>query len=1197
MLQAKSNLARYTEIEAVDNEQDTGQFVYYNPKTMQAVTIKKPSLKQALKEVARKYGLTVQDSDLALMITEDRGRDWVNVNNYRTTIKKTDEHGYETNQTIQVLHAGTVGQTYANIMNQQRRECFARYIEHTKGMYTHNGYDRVVVDREVVKDLYDIWAGDSNRQSALAIGAESKGTVRAMIAYMGYVEGMPADVINNLDMMVGSDSEGGLTDAFAQYVKQYQGINDRELEQRRALQVHQWQLKKQLLADKRADWNRMVERIFNRGLKQWDMMLKSFITRWKNWQDETKEKIVQGNKQWDERMQQLQQAKLQCFMDAQSGVSAKELHKRLTGIEAILNDMLSMMKEKYGDVITRVNVHAMLLDILKDQPELLHEEIMKMTKQKAEFGLTQMSLRGYNKAIFDDAKKVAQDFAQAQAKTQNLALLKALNDLLERCRQQIEAANENAQQAALQFVSAYNFGLDGNHYERKLPVSDIKQKIRAFKPYAFNDSLLLGTYSIPQLMSLYNNDDGVRFGVTMNVVMNQVQTRMSMMMRPDVAWGFGYYVGEFGQIEPGPRLKTKGKGEYGRITKDVYEAEKQKATEDAVCQYVDAGIAVTLSIATANPLAGAAYMSYRQFGNVATGDLSLQHWAAQTGISVAASYAGGYVGGVTQSAVYGSLATSSIQGLGNFVEYKQDGGLGLQWGTNRQWQSFGIGAATALVGARIGQAYGNTSWQKYGYTASSGYLVNRFDGHGSWKDDLIQAGASVAATAATHALMSKDGYVGRWVGTNAGAVPLERFVQGTIENAILAGINIARGSSVSEALLQQNWSKAQYTMQDYLSDYAASVAKENAKATRALMLLEKKEGLLGLAWLSLQKAGSLLGSAWGAIAEFFEKGINWIQGEGFRTGLEIVTQAALQALHRMGVEEATNAAVAEFGRQHMKDVLDNFKKDSRETTDAKIYALKQAGYDTTELEAEIQKRRQAIEEAKRAKAEKIENKDNTTQGQVAIASIESVYTMLQKGMDVLRNAIFGTSTKVDIEKGVNPDRIKELTLALNQGEKQPLEKAIQKLIDDGKLPKEVNARTMAKSACVFASLYVNLKLLGADVEDLQGFIERWYKAGAIQKDGTTYQNKIVEAYGYQLVRIEDYNKFVKLIGNGNGLQYGIMRIGKDPNDLSKGHNVNLYNYKGGWYVSDVGGRKNHGHDWRKILDKEKYFRYFQYLQK
>ncbi|MEJ5362631.1 MAG: hypothetical protein WHV26_11270, partial [Spirochaetota bacterium] len=882
MLAAKADLARYTEIESLDDAQKAGAFEYNNPKTMQTVLVQKPTLKAALKEVAGKYGLMISDSDLKFLVETDAGGDWVNVNNYRTTAQKTDSNGYTTNETMQVLHAGTVGQTYANIMNQQKRDAFGRYMAHVQSMYTQGGFDRVVVDRAVEKDLYGIWAGDSSDYgSALKIGLEARGMVRAMLTYMGYVEGMPADVINQLDAMIGTEREDEVAGLFAQYVKQYEGFNDRELAQRRALQVHQWQLKKQELADKKADWDRMVSRIFNRGIQQWEMMLKSFENRWKNWRIASQEAIVEGNAQWDARMQKLQEEKMAWLIAAQSGVGYKELQKRMASIEVVLNDMLSSMKKEYGDVIQRVDVHALLLDILKDQPELLHEELMKLSKQKVEFGLTQLSYRSYNRAIFDQAQILAEEFARVQEKTGNVALLKALTELLQKCRQQIEAANEQAELAALQFVSGYNFGIDGNRYTRKLAVSDREQKIQAYRPFVFYESLLLGTYSIPTLMELYNNDDGVRFAVTMNVVMNQVNIRIGMMMRPDVPWGFTYYVGEFGQIEPGPKLKNKGKGEYGRITKEVYEAEKQKATEDVVCQYVNSGIAVTLSIATGNPMVGAAYMSWNQLSGVATGDLSMQQWAVQTGISVGASAVGGYTEGVTGSAVYGSMASSTIQGFGNFIEYKPGGGLGLQWGSKDQWRSFGIGAATALVGAKLGQMYGkswNGSWQQYGYTASSSYLVNRFDGQGSWKDDMLQAGASTVALIASNELMAQDTVLGQYIEEHNAITPMNRFIQGTLENVLLATggmwIGKNKGQPFGDLLLMQNWSKTQYTLSDYAADRMSEYFKDKAQkqaeeAAKKAKEMDTVEGLAGLGWLGL-RMGKVLSSAWDMISEWFE---------------------------------------------------------------------------------------------------------------------------------------------------------------------------------------------------------------------------------------------------------------------------------------------------------------------------------------
>ena len=132
-------------------------------------------------------------------------------------------------------------------------------------------------------------------------------------------------------------------------------------------------------------------------------------------------------------------------------------------------------------------------------------------------------------------------------------------------------------------------------------------------------------------------------------------------------------------------------------------------------------------------------------------------------------------------------------------------------------------------------------------------------------------------------------------------------------------------------------------------------------------LHEKKEGLLGLAWLGLSRAGSLLGSAWDGVSEIFEKGTNWLQGEGFVTNKEIAVKAALQEFHRMGIEEAKAAALQEYGIQKGKEILDSFYTDSKEKTDAKIWALKQAGYDTTAIEMEVAKRRQALEEKKKQK--------------------------------------------------------------------------------------------------------------------------------------------------------------------------------------------------------------------------------------
>ena len=91
-------------------------------------------------------------------------------------------------------------------------------------------------------------------------------------------------------------------------------------------------------------------------------------------------------------------------------------------------------------------------------------------------------------------------------------------------------------------------------------------------------------------------------------------------------------------------------------------------------------------------------------------------------------------------------------------------------------------------------------------------------------------------------------------------------MQGTLENAILAGADMMKGDGMQEALLQQNWEKTQYRAADWLSDWAAQKGRRDAEDWKRS---QKKEGILGLAWLGLSRAGSMLSSAWDSITGFF----------------------------------------------------------------------------------------------------------------------------------------------------------------------------------------------------------------------------------------------------------------------------------------------------------------------------------------
>jgi len=173
-----------------------------------------------------------------------------------------------------------------------------------------------------------------------------------------------------------------------------------------------------------------------------------------------------------------------------------------------------------------------------------------------------------------------------------------------------------------------------------------------------------------------------------------------------------------------------------------------------------------------------------------------------------------------------------------------------------------------------------------------------------------------------------------------------------------------------------------------------------------------------------------------------------------------------------------------------------------------------------------------------------------------------------------------------------------LTLSLNQGENAGLRQELQKAIDK-KLIKDIDPATIRETACVAANLWINLVLEGANIEEFGEYYAHWANEGKIRaKDAFITekdQKAIARFYGYEMSRITTYEEFVKFISNGNNVRYGQLRY--YDSGLENEHNVMLYSYNGGWYVSDVGKSMNHGMSWDELLKDPKSFRYFQILIK
>ncbi len=280
-----------------------------------------------------------------------------------------------------------------------------------------------------------------------------------------------------------------------------------------------------------------------------------------------------------------------------------------------------------------------------------------------------------------------------------------------------------------------------------------------------------------------------------------------------------------------------------------------------------------------------------------------------------------------------------------------------------------------MVGATINAQSSIAALTRYGYTMGSNYIVNRFNGRGSWQDDMLQAGASTLAMIASSALLSDDTDIGKFVGSRNSTLAMQRFMQGTFENMLLATggmwIGSNKGQSFGDILLSQNWQKTQYTLSDYavakLSEYCKDRGKDHAeKARKAMEDMDRKEVILGLGWLGLRKVESVLGSAIDGIIQWIDQNVQDVVRGVQNTGQRVVNwlKGGKWVTNEEKLQIAVEAAMAEYARRAKEAILESFYKDTREKTDAKIDALKAAGVDTADIEARMARLRKQLEERK-----------------------------------------------------------------------------------------------------------------------------------------------------------------------------------------------------------------------------------------
>jgi len=910
MHKARASLASLTEIESLYDEENAGTISYYDPVKMETVTTGKLTMRQAMDTIAEKYGFELKESDYAYLSDEMEGGEYVNVNNHLEEVTQYDDKGYELEEKKQVMNAETITSVYASKTESHRVNSLKNYLAHTRTMWqAEDGYDRVIVDRAVEQDLYALYAGteDDNYDSAFQTGAAYRGLTRAMIDYMSYTEGIDMEGILVLEGLVDNPNE--LAACFEEYVANYQGFNDRELALREQLQKYEWQIKKKELQDKRKDWDRMVGRIFERGVRQWNMMLKSYDNQWRNWQTETGDRMLDANTAWDGKFITLQQEKAAWFEAVTHGASAETLRRKLASIETLVNGMVRDMQNQYGDVIGEIDVKAIVADLLADTPEnsVLDEFIQMVKDTKVDFAVTQVSARAYDREILGDFAQLDEQFQQELAKTENLQLIRALTELLSQFADRMEDTNKGAARTARTFVNDYNYQMQDGKYVRFM--SGTESSIPAFSPFRYNDSLVLGDYTLEDLTGRVNEVDNINFQSTMEVVLKQVEANFDRLFDERFAEGVTAHIGRFPEIgytDGGkPKIRGKGKGEYGRIGWNVYRSERERNTFDVMCTIADAGITAVLS-AFGTPAAGAAYAAFREYDAVATGQMNMGQWALNAGVSYGAGYTGAFAPMVQYGA--GGLTVRDNGAIGinsdaySYAAAKKAGAgvaLGLMMGNN---------PSALQVGMKAGLMSGlqtNGKWYQFGYDTNN------------WQRHAAYGAASGAATYIT----GKTGEPGE--DKDMQYAPRDQFLRESIVQHGMMLFDMYSGSSVGDAFTNADWASLQYTT----ADFAGTLGQKHMQGLIDKHLDRESQpkssdpwadplanglAMLGGVFMGLRKTEQELKGLFDGLDDFDEKVLNWFGDKGFNSDTE---------LHNQGMQVALGAAFAEMGRQEMEDVL------------------------------------------------------------------------------------------------------------------------------------------------------------------------------------------------------------------------------------------------------------------------------------
>ncbi len=956
MYKKQASLAEFTQIVSLENEAAADVTKYYDPSNGKIVERKKFTLKGAFKEISSIYGYEVDltEEDLKYL-TDNTSGDNFNIENHKSSSMVMDEEG-KCNESGKIFYnASEISGLYSYHLEKKRQDKLKEYYAHTITMeqagydgYTQ-GYDRAIIGKANEKLFYEIFreTGEEKYKLPEKLNVEDEisarafnGYTKAAIEYFGAVEGYNADALLDIESKTGNAEQ--ILSTFKQYDDSFIGLAEMELAQKKALQEKKWGISRAQLSDKKERWDALTQRILARGVDQWGTMDAAYREKWKQWRAESGDGILEGQKDWDAKWTALKDKKLKWFENVSKDISGEDMKSRLAEITETANSFTAEVNARYGNIITNADVNEILSDVMKDFPSILSQDMLDRIKNEdMQFAMTIFTNLKSDTLMYGTFSELMNNYENDIQKTRNLKLIDALTKLLGTLADRILEADEDAGNTADNYAAGEGYSRNGDSYTSQELLS---QHIAAYRQFNFTRSLLVPDAEMNKAVIALDNFPDWQYESMLGILMKQAKINFESVMDKNVSYSLPAHIGNFARIYQssnffvsfvGMNDMSGGSGEYGRISREIG---AQRNSNNAI---MGTAKLVKSIISIFSGAGGIAIGLADTASSAASGEISLDEGLFNTG-------KGGLM--ATGTSILGNFGTWGKVGAAaiNFgmKAIKYDSGRGMYGELNQQDAitgaiDFGMSAAGAGLdelgkGEKPAITQGIRRALNFGLDFTKTTFIGgmKFDRNGNYTGygltglNFLDGFTTASTNLATSFLSGKNGEdkIDRAIAySDSYAVATgSKFISGLMRGAIYEGYDTITGQNTTSGMglnnLAFNLSDTVNFAGSYYGGLLAADARKRAEENEKKARLAAGAAILTRRVEIVSNDGGIAGSSAG------------------ETPLEFLLLSAFS--------EETKALE--------DNIVKDFFKDTKAQTEAKLKQLKDMGYDTKNLESQIE---------------------------------------------------------------------------------------------------------------------------------------------------------------------------------------------------------------------------------------------------